>query len=126
MPRHIVICFHDFPIGGTERVAIDLARRWMALGWRVTILCGTEAGPQRALVDPTVAVVSLDPPLPRSPVSRLALARRMAERLPGLAPDHIAKRPAQSRAQHQHQACQACLRICVQADHKKAGGRQHQ
>ena len=89
MPRHIVICFHDFPIGGTERVAIDLARRWVALGWRVTILCGTEAGPQRALVDPSVAVVSLDPPLPRNPISRFTLARRMAQRLPALAPDVV-------------------------------------
>lgn len=106
MPRHIVICFHDFPIGGTERVAIDLARRWVASGWQVTILCGTEVGPQRELVDPSVAVVSLDPPLPRSPISRFALARRMAERLPALAPDaiflpgnfHLVLAPALSRA----------------------------
>jgi len=106
MPRHIVICFHDFPIGGTERVAIDLARRWVALGWRVTILCGTEAGPQRPLVDSSVAVISLDPPLPRNPISRLALARRMARRLPALAPDvvflpgnfHLVLAPALARA----------------------------
>ena len=42
MPRHIVICFHDFPIGGTERVAIDLARRWVALGWKSSAATRTE------------------------------------------------------------------------------------
>ncbi len=89
MPRHIVIVFHDFPIGGTERVAIAMARRWVAMGWRVTILCGTEAGPQRAMVDPAVRVVALDPPLARSLVSRLELGRRMAAMLPGLAADVI-------------------------------------
>jgi len=87
--QHILICFHDFPIGGTERIAIGLATYWVAAGRQVTILCGTEAGPQRAAVDPRVRVVQLDPPITRSALSRFRLGREMGKMLAALAPDII-------------------------------------
>ena len=87
--RRILICFHDFPMGGTERVAIGLAEAWADAGRDVTLLCGTEAGPQRASVDSRVRVVQLDPPITRSPLSRFKLGREMGKRLAALAPDVI-------------------------------------
>jgi hypothetical protein len=59
--RHILICFHDFSRGGTERIAIGMARFWVEAGHRVTILCGTTEGGLRATVDPRVNVVELSP-----------------------------------------------------------------
>jgi hypothetical protein len=41
---HILICFHDFNRGGTERIAIGMAKRWADQGRRVTILCGARMG----------------------------------------------------------------------------------
>ncbi|MBA3055878.1 MAG: glycosyltransferase [Sphingomonadales bacterium] len=85
--QHILICFHDFAPGGTERVALVLAREWVAAGRAVTILCGLAEGPSRKLVDPRIRVVELDPPIPRSPTSRLGLGRAMAARIAALKPD---------------------------------------
>ncbi len=85
--KHIVICFHDFAPGGTERVALTLAREWAMCGRDVTILCGADQGPVRALVDPAIRVVELVPPIPRSALSRLRLGKAMARVLPELKPD---------------------------------------
>jgi len=87
--QHILICFHDFNRGGTERIAIGMARRWVELGRRVTILCGARQGGLEDTVDPRVTVVELSPPIPRSPISRLQLGPAMAKRLAELAPDVI-------------------------------------
>lgn len=87
--RHILICFHDFSRGGTERIAIGMARFWVETGHRVTILCGTTEGGLRATVDPRVNVIELSPPIRRSPISRLKLGRAMALRLPEIDPDII-------------------------------------
>ena len=87
--QSILICFHDFSRGGTERIAIRLARHWVDAGRQVTILAGTGEGRARDDVDPRIGVVTLDPPIPRSPLSRLRLGRAMAELVPGLAPDVI-------------------------------------
>lgn len=87
--QRILICFHDFPYGGTERIAIAMAPYWVESGRDVTILCGTEAGVQRATVDPRIPVVSLDPPITRSALSRFKLGREMGKRLGELAPDLI-------------------------------------
>lgn len=87
--RHILICFHDFSRGGTERIAIGMARFWVDAGHRVTILCGTTEGGVRATVDPRVEVVELDPPIRRSPISRLLLGRAMAPMLAKIDPDII-------------------------------------
>ena len=65
----IVIALQDFHRGGTERVAIDLARLWTEAGRKVAILCGDEAGGLRETVDPRVAVVALDPPVRRGLLS---------------------------------------------------------
>jgi glycosyltransferase involved in cell wall biosynthesis len=86
---HILIIMHDFPAGGTERIAIRLANRWAKAGRRVSILCGVAEGPARALVDPEVAVVSIWPPIPRSLASRIALGSAFAACIETLSPDII-------------------------------------
>ncbi len=48
--QHIIIIFHDFSFGGTEVIALRLAREWVAQGRRVTLLCGTFDGPLRSAV----------------------------------------------------------------------------
>ncbi len=87
--RRILICFHDFPRGGTERVAIGLARHWCDRGHKVTILCGSREGDARADVDPRVTIVELDPPIPRSLFSRVRLGPAMARAIARLNPDVI-------------------------------------
>jgi glycosyltransferase involved in cell wall biosynthesis len=87
--QRILICFHDFPYGGTERIAIAMAKYWVEAGRDVAILCGTEAGVQRATVDPRVPVYELDPPITRSALSRFKLGREMGKRLGECAPDLI-------------------------------------
>lgn len=77
----IAILLHDFPLGGTERVIIGLANRWAAGGRAVTILCGTEAGPARALVAPDVAVRAMAPVIPRGGGSRRRLGRAFAREI---------------------------------------------
>ncbi len=55
--RHIGLLLHDFRLGGSERIAIRLAREWVgprAAGHAVRRR-GT-AGPMRELVSPTVAI----------------------------------------------------------------------
>ncbi|WP_174286999.1 glycosyltransferase [Sphingomonas bacterium] len=76
-------------MGGTERIAIGLAKAWVEAGRDVTIICGTEAGPQRASVDGRIKVVQLDPPIMRSPLSRFRLGHEMGKMLAALAPDVI-------------------------------------
>lgn len=87
--QHILICFHDFNRGGTERIALNMARRWCDLGRQVTLLCGARRGGMEESVDPRIKVLELDPPLPRSATSRLRLGRRFAPYVERLAPDVI-------------------------------------
>jgi glycosyltransferase involved in cell wall biosynthesis len=87
--RRILICFHDFPRGGTERIAIGLARQWCDRGHEVTILCGSGEGDARADVDPRVRVIELNPPIPRSLFSRVRLGPAMARMIARLDPDVI-------------------------------------
>ncbi|MBC2664793.1 glycosyltransferase [Novosphingobium flavum] len=87
--RRILIPFHDFARGGTERVAQVLAQHWLDAGREVTILCGSRGGGTIDRADPRIRVVELDPELPRSPLSRLRLGPAMAARLPELAPDVV-------------------------------------
>lgn len=86
---HILICFHDFNRGGTERIAIGMAKRWVELGRRVTILCGARQGGLEDTVDPQIEVQELSPPIARSPISRLQLGHAMARRIAAIAPDII-------------------------------------
>ncbi len=87
--QRILICFHDFSRGGTERIAIGLAKAWVEAGRDVTILCGTTEGGVRETLDPRVRVVALDPPVRRSLLSRIKLGREMGKRIAELAPDLI-------------------------------------
>jgi glycosyltransferase involved in cell wall biosynthesis len=80
---------HDFSTGGSERIAIRLANQWARCGRRITILCGTLDGPARALVAPEIRVRSVQPEIRRNPLSRLLLARALAEPVIELNPDLI-------------------------------------
>lgn len=82
----ILICLHDFARGGTERIAIGLARGWTDMGRDVAILCGSEEGGLRGTVDARVRVVALNPPMPRSLLSRFRLGRVMAAPAAALKP----------------------------------------
>lgn len=82
----ILVCLHDFSRGGTERIAIGLARDWVDGGRAVTILCGSQQGGLRETVDPRVRVIALDPPVARSPLSRLRLGKAMAAQAAALRP----------------------------------------
>lgn len=73
--RRIGIVLHDFPAGGTERIAIRLAEAWSSTGRSVTIFCGTTAGPAFAALPGSVRRIVADPAIPRSPLSRLRLGR---------------------------------------------------
>lgn len=73
--RRIGLILHDFPAGGTERIAIRLANAWSDAGREVTIFCGTIAGPAYGQVADRVDRVAADPPIPRAPLSRLRLGR---------------------------------------------------
>jgi glycosyltransferase involved in cell wall biosynthesis len=54
--RHIGLLLHDFRLGGSERIALRLAREWVARGRRVSLFVGEDNGPMRELVDPAVAI----------------------------------------------------------------------
>jgi len=51
---------HDFRGGGAEKVAVMLANEWRAQGYSSEILCMSELGPFRALVDAAVPVICLE------------------------------------------------------------------
>ncbi len=87
--RHIVICLHDFYRGGTERVALGMARHWLARGRKVTILCGSRQGGLEDGLDSGVEVVVLSPPIARGAFSRIRLAQAMARKLAQIGPDLI-------------------------------------
>ncbi len=74
-PASIGIVMHDFPLGGTERIALRLARAWIDRGVTVTIFCGDERGPLRAMVPEGARLVPAVPPIPRGPRSRERLGR---------------------------------------------------
>jgi glycosyltransferase involved in cell wall biosynthesis len=75
----IGVVLHDFSLGGTERIAVRLANEWAEKGRLVTVVCGTESGPLRALLSPAVAVVALDPVIERGFGSRRKLGSAAAE-----------------------------------------------
>jgi glycosyltransferase involved in cell wall biosynthesis len=74
----ILICLHDFHAGGTERVALMLAAQWQSLGADVTILCGDQGGGLRDRVAPGIKVIALDPPVPRSAISRVTMGQAVS------------------------------------------------
>lgn len=74
----ILIALHDFHRGGTERVALMLAGEWQKLGVEVAILCGDQGGGLRDQVPAGIKVIALDPPVPRSPTSRLTMGQAVS------------------------------------------------
>jgi len=83
--RSIGIVLHDFPLGGTERIALRLARAWSERGVAVTLFVGEDKGPLRPMVPPDVRLVLADPAIPRGPHSR--------DRLGAAAAAHFAREP---------------------------------
>jgi glycosyltransferase involved in cell wall biosynthesis len=86
---HIAIVLPDFSSGGSERIAIRLAGAWTERGRQVTILCGTEKGPARALVTPDVAVMSLHPEIVGGLLYRARLGRGFANSVAMIRPDLV-------------------------------------
>ncbi|MCQ8241857.1 glycosyltransferase [Rhizosaccharibacter radicis] len=86
--EEIMFVLHDLPLGGTERIALRLATRWLDAGRRVRLLCGLAEGPMRPMLDPRIELVTLDPPLPRGFGSRFRLgaaaAREVRRRPPSV------------------------------------------
>lgn len=76
---------HDFPLGGTERIALRLARAWGKMGVRVVLFVGEPRGPLRALLPDTTELIAADPPIARRRGSR--------ERLGEAAADHFTRYP---------------------------------
>ncbi|MEP7221202.1 MAG: glycosyltransferase [Novosphingobium sp.] len=87
--QHILIPFHDLNSGGTERIALTLAKHWLDAGRRVTLLCGSKTGGLVNIVDPRIDLIELDPPMPETTFSRLWLGRRMAQHLGKIRPDVV-------------------------------------
>jgi glycosyltransferase involved in cell wall biosynthesis len=79
--QSIAIVLHDLSAGGTERIAIRLAKRWAELGREVRLVCGAQDGPLRPLIDPKVAFEPLHPGVPRGPGALRRLTRAVAGRL---------------------------------------------
>jgi glycosyltransferase involved in cell wall biosynthesis len=77
-PSSIGIVLHDFPLGGTERIALRLAKAWCERGVAVTIFAGEKAGPLQYLVPNAARLVEADPPIPRGRGSRARLGRAAA------------------------------------------------
>ena len=86
---HILIPLHDFNAGGTELIAFRLAGEWLARGWQVTFLAGDQAGQLRGRVPAGADVTVLDPPITRSPLSRLRLGKALAAVAKTLSPEII-------------------------------------
>jgi glycosyltransferase involved in cell wall biosynthesis len=76
--RSIGIVLHDFPLGGTERIALRLARAWIERGVAVTVFVGETKGPLRDLVPPEADLVMAEPPIPRGGNSRERLGQAAA------------------------------------------------
>jgi len=77
-PASIGIILHDFPLGGTERIALRLARAWTAMGVAVTIFCGADRGPLKAMVPKGARLVHAHPTIPRGPGSRQRVGKAAA------------------------------------------------
>jgi glycosyltransferase involved in cell wall biosynthesis len=87
--HNIGLVFHDFSTGGSERIAIRLGNAWARTGRKVTIYCGTEDGPARALVSPDIEIVPCSPPIRRGWFSRLKLGWALAPILQAAEPDIV-------------------------------------
>ena len=87
--QHIVIIFHDFSVGGTEIIALRLAREWLLHGLKVTLVCGSEKGNLRQTVPSGVEVIALNPEITRSTFSRLKMRKHLPAVIDAIAPDVV-------------------------------------
>ncbi len=81
----IGVIFHDFPLGGSERIAVRLMNRWAETGRKVVAFCGAVEGPLVDLIGENVDVVECAPAIPRAPGSRRRFGkalRRFLEKRP--------------------------------------------
>ncbi|MCA0200597.1 MAG: glycosyltransferase [Proteobacteria bacterium] len=75
----IGVIFHDFPLGGSERISIRLMNQWADSGRKVVAFCGALRGPLVDLIGRNVEVVECGPAIPRAAGSR----RRFGKALRG-------------------------------------------
>lgn len=68
--NRIGVIFHDFPLGGSERIAIRLMNSWAASGRKVTAFCGSVEGPLVSLIAGNVDVIECAPVIRRAAGSR--------------------------------------------------------
>lgn len=66
----IGVIFHDFPLGGSERIAVRLMNNWAQSGRKVTAFCGAVRGPLAQMIAPEVEVIECAPVIVRAPGSR--------------------------------------------------------
>ncbi len=59
-PPRLAIFFHDFGVGGAERVMLQLARGFIDLGYPVDLVMGRADGPLRSEVHPRARIIDLD------------------------------------------------------------------
>ncbi|USI72775.1 glycosyltransferase [Sphingomonas morindae] len=74
----IGVALQDFALGGTERIALRLARHWAQRGAAVTLFAGAAQGPLEPLLDPRLDLVEPAVAIPRGPGSMPRLAAAAA------------------------------------------------
>jgi glycosyltransferase involved in cell wall biosynthesis len=74
----IATVLHDFPLGGSERIAIRLMNRWAEMGRKVVVFAGTLNGPLVGMIGRNVDVVECFPRIPRGYGSRRKLGQALA------------------------------------------------
>ncbi|MEJ0099499.1 MAG: glycosyltransferase [Pseudomonadota bacterium] len=79
------IVLHDLSLGGTERIALRLARQWARSGAKVTVFCGSSKGELQQLLCPSIELVEAPTPIERG--------LRSLQRLGQAAADHFHMHP---------------------------------
>ena len=59
-PPRLAIFFHDFGVGGAERVMLQLARGFIGLGYQVDLVMGRAEGPLLSEVHPRARIIDLE------------------------------------------------------------------
>ena len=59
-PARLAIFFHDFGVGGAERVMLQLARGFVDLGYPVDLVMGRAGGPLLSEVHPRARIIDLE------------------------------------------------------------------
>lgn len=77
----IAVLLHDCSLGGTERVALELAHEWRKAGRKVVLLLGHDRGAFAGMVDPDIEIVTAPGPMRRGRGQVARLGRWAAEEL---------------------------------------------